>query len=139
MANCAMPADTSAITPAQQLNARFTEVYATYLPRITALVDSRIVDPADKHLTDDLTAEAFTRIWLSLHNCEATTEAKLFSWLATIARRTVADHFRVKKNTMDRPTDLGDFQFANRDMEATGGYYTPAATGFRTVRVGGAR
>lgn len=122
-------------TEAQQLRERFTEMYAAYLPRITALVDSRIFNQADKHLTDDLTAEAFTRIWLSLHKCEATTDAGLFSWCARIAYCTVVDHFRVKRNTMERPVDLGEWQYANREMDSAAGYYTPAATGFRTAQL----
>ncbi|WP_078631393.1 MULTISPECIES: RNA polymerase sigma factor [Streptomyces] len=136
MAHRAMPAASTAMLPAQQLNERFATLYTTYLPRITALVGSRIFNADDKHLTDDLTAEAFTRVWLHLHKCEATTDAQTYSWIATIARRTVADHFRVKKNTMERPADLGDWQYANRPMDQAAGYYTPAESGFRTAATG---
>ncbi|MFE0142201.1 RNA polymerase sigma factor [[Kitasatospora] papulosa] len=136
MAEFAMPAANPATPPAQQLNERFATIYAAYLPRITALVGSRIFNAEDKHLTDDLTAEAFTQVWLHLHKCEATTDAKTFSWVATIARRTVAHHFRTKKNLMERPTDLGDWQYANRPLDQAAGYYTPAAGGFRTAALG---
>ncbi|MGW3330268.1 RNA polymerase sigma factor [Streptomyces rubiginosohelvolus] len=136
MAYSAMPAVSAAIDPAQPLNERFATLYAAYLPRITALVGSRIFNADDKHLTDDLTAEAFTRVWLHLHKCEATTDAQTFSWVATIARRTVADHFRLKKNTMERPADLGDWQYANRAMDQAAGYYTPSGAGFRTATIG---
>lgn len=136
MANSAMPAATAAMTPAQQLNERFATLYTAYLPRITALVSSRIYSADDKHLTDDLTAEAFTQVWLHLHKCEATTDAQTFSWVATIARRTVAGHFRLKKNTMERAADLGDWQYANRPMDQAAGYYTPAEGGFRTAAIG---
>lgn len=131
-----MPAATTAMTPAQQLNERFATIYATHLPRITTLVGSRIINAEDKHLTHDLTAEAFTQAWLHLHKCEATTDAKVFSWVATIARRTVAHHFRTKKNLMERPADLGSWQYANRPLDQAAGYYTPTANGFRTAAIG---
>ncbi|WP_405431148.1 RNA polymerase sigma factor [Streptomyces anulatus] len=136
MANSAMPAAPPAMTPAQQLNERFATIYTDYLPRVTALVGSRIFNADDKHLTDDLTAEAFTQVWLHLHKCTATTDAQTFSWVATIARRTVAGHFRLKKNTMERPADLGDWQYANRPMDQAAGYYTPSGNGFRTAAIG---
>ncbi|MEU1772632.1 sigma factor [Streptomyces sp. NPDC019922] len=136
MTNLSMATATGDTTPSATLNERFATIYAAYLPRITALVGSRIFNAEDKHLTDDLTAEAFTQVWLHLHKCEATTDAKTFSWVATIARRTVAHHFRTKKNLMERPTDLGDWQYANRPLDQAAGYYTPAAGGFRTAALG---
>ncbi|MFE9853600.1 RNA polymerase sigma factor [Streptomyces sp. NPDC005576] len=137
MAHRAMPAAQSAMTPSQQLNERFATIYTAYLPRITALVGRNIYNTEDKHLTDDLTAEAFTQVWLHLHKCEATTDAQTYGWVATIARRTVAQHFRTKKNTMEQAADLGDWQYANRPMDQAAGYYTPSATGFRTATLAG--
>lgn len=134
MADIAMPAG----TPAQQLNDRFAAIYATHQPRLTALV-RREVRGGDVHLAEDLTADAFYRAWLDLHKCRATTDAQTFAWLAVIARRTVGQHYRLKKHTSEVPTDTGHWSVSNRTMEATGGYYTPAATGFRTARLGGAR
>lgn len=134
----AMPAASPAITPAQQLNARFTTIYATHQPRITALVRSEIRGN-DHHLAEDLTADAFYRAWLDLHKCRATTDTGIYAWLAVIARRTVGQHYRIKKHTLEVPTDLGHWSYANRDMEPTGGHYTPTANGFRTAPIGGAR
>ncbi|MER6435450.1 sigma factor [Streptomyces sp. NPDC001185] len=132
MANSAMPAAPSAITPAQQLNERFTRIYAQFQPRITHLVQ-REVRGGNQHLAEDLTADAFYRAWLDLHKCTATTDGQMYNWLATLARRTVAQHYRWKKNTAETPADLGHWQFSNRAMDADGGYYTPAPTGFRTA------
>lgn len=127
-----------AISPSRQLNERFTALYATNQARITALV-RREVRGGDQHLAEDLTADAFFRAWLDLHKCRATTDAQTFAWLAVIARRTVGQHYRVKKNSIEVPTDTGHWSIANREMEAAAGYYTPAVTGFRTAQVGGAR
>lgn len=140
MANSAMPAASSAITPAQQLNERFTAIYTQFQPHITRLVLHE-VRGGNLHLAEDLTADAFYRAWLDLHKCRATTDGQIYNWLATLARRTVTEHYRWKKNTAETPVDTGHWSFANREMEPGAGYYTPAATGFRTaaIETGGAR
>ncbi|MGV4890389.1 hypothetical protein DKG34_38710 [Streptomyces sp. NWU49] len=132
MTDLAMPAHRRG-TPAQQLNERFAAIYAQFQPAITRLV-TREVRGGNPHLAEDLTADAFYRAWLDLHKCRATTDGQTYNWLATLARRVVTEHYRTKKNTAETPTDLGHWQFANRQMNGTGaGYYTPAATGFRTA------
>ncbi|MFJ2631083.1 RNA polymerase sigma factor [Streptomyces sp. NPDC087422] len=128
MANSAMPAG----TPAQQLNARFTAIYAMHSERITSLV-RREVRAADRDLAEDLAADAFFRAWLDLHKCNATTDAQMFAWLAVVARRTVGQHYRIKKNTMERPVDIRDFKYANRDLAPVGGCYAPLCNGFRAA------
>lgn len=129
-----------AITPAQQLNERFTAIYTQFQPHITRLV-LREVRGGNTHLAEDLTADAFYRAWLDLHKCHATTDGQMYNWLAAIAHRTVGQHYRTKKNTAEVPADIGHWSFANREMEPGAGYYTPAATGFRTaaIETGGAR
>lgn len=134
MANSAMPAAPTAITPAQQLNARFTTIYTQFQPSITRLVQ-RQVRGGNIHLAEDLTADAFYRAWLDLHNCQAETDGQMYNWLATLARRTVGQYYRTKKNTAEVPADTGSWQFANRQMDTSAGYFTPAATGFRTARI----
>ncbi len=133
-----MPAGVPASTPSQQLNERFTAIYATHQARITSLV-LREVRGNDHHLAEDLTADAFYRAWLDLHKCRATTDAQVFAWLAVIARNTVGQHYRVKKHTIEQPADLGHWSFANRDLAPAGACYTPARTGFRVAHVGGGR
>ncbi|KFK91508.1 hypothetical protein IX27_00305 [Streptomyces sp. JS01] len=130
-----MPAATAATTPAQQLNERFATIYAQFQPRITNLVRNE-VRGGNHHLAEDLTADAFYRAWLDLHKCTATTDAQLYSWLATLARRTVTAHYRTKKNTAEQPADLGHWSYSNRPMNQAGGYYAPAPTGFRTAAIG---
>ncbi|MFJ6293224.1 RNA polymerase sigma factor [Streptomyces griseoviridis] len=132
MADLAMPAARRG-TPAQQLNERFAAIYAQFQPRITRLV-TREVRGGNHHLAEDLTADAFYEAWLHLHKCQATSPGEMYNWLATIARHTVGQYYRVRKNTAAVPTDLGHWTFANREMDPTGaGYYAPAATGYRTA------
>ncbi|MEU9285987.1 sigma factor [Streptomyces sp. NPDC048275] len=139
MADLAMPAGTPAITPAQQLNERFTRIYTQFQPHITRLVQ-REVRGGNLALAEDLTADAFYRAWLDLHKCRAETDGQMYNWLATLARRAVGQYYRTKKNTAEVPVDTGTWQYADREMQPAAGYYTPAATGFRTaILAGGAR
>lgn len=131
MAHVAMPAVRRG-TPAEQLNERFTAIYTQFQPRITRLVQHE-VRGGNHALAEDLTADAFYRAWLDLHKCTAQSDGQLYNWLATLARRTVVAHYRTKKNTAEIPADTGTWQYSNREMEPGAGYYTPAATGFRTA------
>ncbi|MGW2044661.1 RNA polymerase sigma factor [Streptomyces sp. NPDC001858] len=124
-------------TPAQQLNERFTAIYAQFQPRITRLVQHEVRD-ANLALAEDLTADAFFRAWLDLHKCKATTDGQMYAWLATVARRTVGQHYRVKKNTAETPVDTGHWSFANSNLTpSASGAYEPVRTGFATARIGG--
>lgn len=134
MANFAMPAAPSALTPAQQLNERFTTIYTRFQPAITRLVQHE-VRGGNQHLAEDLTADAFYRAWLDLHKCRATTDGQMYSWLATLARHTVTAHYRTKRNVAEVPVDTGTWQYADREMNQAGGYYSPAPNGFRTAPV----
>lgn len=120
------------ITPARQLNERFAAIYTQFQPAITRLV-TREVRGGNPHLAEDLTADVFYRAWLDLHKCRAESDGQMYNWLATLARRTVGQHYRTKKNTAEVPVDTGTWQYANRAMDTSAGYYTPAATGFRTA------
>jgi DNA-directed RNA polymerase specialized sigma24 family protein len=125
------------ITPAEQLNQRFTAIYTQHQPRIARLVQSEVRD-GNHALAEDLTADAFFRAWLDLHKCKATTDRQLYSWLATVARRTVMEHYRKRKNTSEVPVDIGHWSFANSNLTpAASGAFEPVRTGFRTATIGG--
>lgn len=128
-------------TPAEQLNERFTAIYTQFQPRITRLVLNE-VRGGNLALAEDLTADAFYRAWLDLHKCKAQSDGQMYNWLATLARRTIGQYYRTKKNTAEVPVDTGTWQYTNRQMDPAAGYYTPAPTGFRTAAIaesGGAR
>ncbi|MGW1000763.1 RNA polymerase sigma factor [Streptomyces sp. NPDC002520] len=115
-------------TPAEQLNERFAAIYARHQPRIARLV-AREVRLGALDLAEDLTADTFFRAWLDLHKCRATTDAQMYGWLATIARRTVTEHYRWKKNTSEVPTDTGHWRFTNRELAPAGAYTVPVRPG----------
>lgn len=120
----APPAITANLTPSQQLNARFTAIYRTHQPRITTLVLSQ-VRGSDYHLAEDLTAAAFYRAWLDLHQCRATTDIGMYAWLARIARHTVGQYYRVARSTREAATDLNHRAYSNRAMAPSGAVLAP--------------
>lgn len=135
MAHVAMPAGMPAITPAEQLNERFTAVYAQYLPMVRATISGRL-DTSDKHLVDDLAQNTFLAFYRCLGRLD--TGRDFGGLLRVMARQSISHHYRLMRNTRERPADTGHYTYANRDMESGTGYYTPAPTGFRTVTLGGA-
>lgn len=125
----------AAVTPAQQLNEHFTAIYTQYLPMVRATISGRL-DVSDKHLVDDLAQNTFLAFYRRLHNTAAVHNAG--GLLRVMARQSIGHHYRVMRNRYEQPADTGHWTFANREMGATAaGYYTPAATGFRTAAING--
>lgn len=114
----------------------FTTVYREYAPLVRRVVLANLND-GHQHLADDLMQETFLRIFRQHVQLDQIRSMPAFLGLAS--RRTVLDHYKVKRNKTETPTDTGHWSVSNRTMEATGGCYTPAVTGFRTARVGGAK
>lgn len=142
MANSAMPAATPAITPAQQLDERFTAAYTRYQPMVRATIYGQLglYGPVDTHLVEDLTQNTFLRLYT--YSDRIDFGGRVAGLLRLMARQSIGHHFAVMRNTHERPADTGHWTFANRQTAATGsGYYVPAATGFRTAALtnGGAR
>lgn len=135
MAHSAMPADPSAITPEQQLDAQFTNAYREYAPMVRRIVLANLND-GDKHLADDLMQETFLRIYRQRDRIDF--GPRIRGLLPVASRRTVLDHYKVKRNKLETAADTGHWSIANRDLVPTGGCYALART-FRTAQIGGAR
>lgn len=115
----------------------FTAAYREYAPMVRRIVLANLND-GDKDLADDLMQETFLRIYRQRDRIDF--GPRLRGLLPMASRRTVLDHYKVSRNKYEKATDTGHWSTANREMEPTaGGYYTPAATGFRTAHIGGAR
>lgn len=126
-------------SPAQQLNERFAGIYATYRDRVEAYIAPQ-TRGTDHHLVEDLASETFIRAWRALPQLQLDDDSRLFSWLATIARRAVTDHYRLYRNNREQVVDTGHWSFANRNLTpAASGAYEPVRTGFRTATIGGAK
>jgi len=129
MPDLAMPAARCG-TPAEWLNELFTATYAKYLPMVRATIAGRL-DTSDKHLVDDLAQNTFLAFYRYLGRLDDSRD--FGGLLRVMARQSITHHFRAMRNSHEKPADTGHWTFANREMEPGTGYYTPAATGFRTA------
>ncbi|MET8377420.1 sigma factor [Streptomyces microflavus] len=108
---------------AEQRKQAFGVLYAAHQGFVTGVVLAEVRD-RNFALAEDLTAEAFIRAWKAWPKCRATTDAQLKAWLRTIARHTVIDHYRVKRNTVETAADPMAWQYANQPVEQSGGCYS---------------
>jgi RNA polymerase sigma factor (sigma-70 family) len=72
---------------------RLAGLYAEYRPWAVRFISGRVQD-RDKHVAEDLAQDTFLRAWPTLATAEFTAASPPRPWLATIARRVVADHYR---------------------------------------------
>jgi DNA-directed RNA polymerase specialized sigma24 family protein len=70
-------------------------VFTTYARRVRAFILSRLPRP-DFHLAEDLTSEVF--LWLIRDYTGRTIDGRVWGLLCTMARRALADHFRLARN-----------------------------------------
>jgi RNA polymerase sigma-70 factor (ECF subfamily) len=70
----------------------FAEFYEQYLPKIYNYVSYRV---ADKFTAEDLTSTVFEKALAKFNTFDA-EKASFSTWLFTIARNTVIDHYRVR-------------------------------------------
>lgn len=111
----------------------FEALYIAFRPRIEGYIANRL-PRRDSQLAEDITSEVFLSLWRSHYAPGRQVDVQRpWGLLATVASRRIADHFRLARNVRETPTDTGHYSFANREMETGAGYYTPAATGFRTA------
>jgi RNA polymerase sigma factor (sigma-70 family) len=72
---------------------RLAGLYAEYRPWAVRFISGRVQD-RDRHVAEDLAQDTFLRAWPTLASAEFTAASPPRPWLATIARRVVADHYR---------------------------------------------
>lgn len=137
MAYSAMPTDMHAITVAGTPDDPFTATYKRYRGMVRwAILDK--LGNNDAALADDLTQETFLRLFQYRERIEF--GPRIAGLLKLMARQSVGRHYAVMRNTRELPADTGHWSYSNRNLATSGtGYYTPAATGFRTAQIGGAR
>lgn len=116
----------SAIIPATP-DELFTATYREYAPLVRRIVLANLND-SDRHLADDLMQETFLRIYRQ--HVQLDQIRHMAGFLGLASRRTVLDHYKVKRNKLEQPVDTGHWTFANRAM-------APAAAGtLAPVRAG---
>ena len=87
----------------------FSAFYQEYLPRVFKYISYRV---ADNFLAEDLTSIVFEKA-LTRFKTYSAQKAAFSTWIFTIARNTLIDHFRARgrgkdvplDDTLDRPND----------------------------------
>jgi RNA polymerase sigma factor (sigma-70 family) len=80
----------------------FAELYVEYLPKVYRYISYRITDT---HLAEDLTSTVFEKA-LTKFKSYSSDKAKFSTWIFTIARNTLIDHYRV--NSKEKTVNLED-------------------------------
>ena len=83
----------------------FNALYREHAERVRAIA-ARRVRLDDRDLIEDLTQEAFLRLWLYLESGH--TIANPAGLLGTLVHRAAIDHYRLARSTRERATDLTD-------------------------------
>lgn len=68
------------------------QVYADFYPKVRAYVRGKIQDP---HEAEDLVSVVFLKVMKKLSSYDS-AKASLSTWVYTITRNTVTDHFRTR-------------------------------------------
>lgn len=79
----------------------FAELYEQYLPRVFRYISYRI---GDVHLAEDLTSDVFEKA-LTGFSSYRSDKASFSTWLLSIARHTLIDHYRVSGKRQTIPLE----------------------------------
>jgi RNA polymerase sigma factor (sigma-70 family) len=79
----------------------FTGLYQQYLPRVYRYISYRI---ADTHMAEDLTSIVFEKA-LTKFKSYSSEKASFSTWIFTIARNTLTDHYRAAHRQQTFPLD----------------------------------
>lgn len=71
----------------------FGQLYEQYLPKVFQYVSFRV---GDRHTAEDLTSIVFEKALTKFHNYDS-AKAAFATWLFSIARNTVIDHYRASR------------------------------------------
>jgi DNA-directed RNA polymerase specialized sigma24 family protein len=104
------------------LDQTFETIYRTHVRQMTGYVASRLYRP-DAQLAEDLTAEAFLRLWQTLSTGTPVEHPRAL--LNLIADHTIADHFR-RRSSRETATD---FAVSNVTEVASGAAFSPQLAG----------
>ena len=81
-----------------------SELYQTYHGKIYAYIQSKV---NDRYLAEDLCSDVFLKVYEKLDSFDE-SKASLSTWIYTIARNTLTDHFRTRKVLTEIPETYAD-------------------------------
>ena len=89
------------------------EIYAAYREKVFSYLSRRIGNPED---AEDLCADVFEKVMRALPDYQADKDS-LSTWIYTITRNTLADHYRTRHSGEALAEDMADMA-TDGDMEA---------------------
>ncbi|MGK5533425.1 RNA polymerase sigma factor [Streptomyces sp. URMC 129] len=101
------------VTAGQDPAERFAAVFAAHQPRVHSFILAKI-GGRDWHLAEDLTSETFLELYRSYTARGRALDDRVVGLLATIARRVIAHHFRLARNTREVAADFTDYAQVRR-------------------------
>ncbi len=93
--------DVSRNTARDRTTDAFAELYEEFLPKVLAFISYRV---ADTHIAEDLTSAVFEKAIIKFNTYDA-KKGKFATWLFSIARNTLTDHFRASSRCQTVPLD----------------------------------
>lgn len=88
----------------------FAELYEQYLPKVFRYVSYRI---SDVHMAEDITSVIFEKA-LTKFQSYRSEKAGFSTWIFSIARNTLIDHYRVNQREQNVPLET-DFPISTED------------------------
>lgn len=68
------------------------DIYLTYRDKVSAYIRGKV---DDHHDAEDLVSQVFEKVYSKIHTFDE-TKASLSTWIYTITRNTVTDHYRTR-------------------------------------------
>lgn len=91
--NCEIDENETKINDTETTVCQFTQIYETYYKRVFKYICYRI---DDQHMAEELCSQVFERIIVKYSSFSGNDDS-LNSWIFTIAKNTITDHYRKKK------------------------------------------
>lgn len=88
----------------------FGQLYDHYFDAIYRFTAFRV----PQEVAEDLTADIFVKAWEKLHTYKSQKNIPFGAWIFRIARHTLIDSYRAKRDTQEVPEDMEDPDVFNR-------------------------
>lgn len=95
------------------MTAAAEDIYLAYHDRVSAYVRGKV---ENHHDAEDLVSQVFEKVYSRLHTFDE-TKASLSTWIYTITRNTVTDHFRTCRRELEFPDWMDHEDFPAEDPD----------------------
>ena len=89
-----------------------SELYQNYHGKIYAYIQSKV---NDRYLAEDLCSDVFLKVYEKLDSFDE-SKSSLSTWIYTIARNTLTDHYRTRKILVEIPEAYTDSSSVEDDL-----------------------